>query len=491
MIDTARTSLGNKTKQGLIWSTLLPAMFQIFRFGISIAIARILDPKDFGIMGIASIIIFYADSFTNFGFSTALIQKKRITEAHINSVFTINFIISIFLTLCICLLSQRIAYFFDISELREVFLVMSSVLIITSFYTVPITLLRRNMQFKIISIIDFVKGLSVSVASLILAILGFKVWSLVAGLIAGLILSVILVVIAAKWRPKLAVDWIAVKDIRNFAGWTFISSQLRLFTDYIDHFLIGKFLGPIFLGYYDKSASISKMPVENVSNRVSGVMFSTFSRAQSNEIELRYYLEKSIVTISIICFPLFIGLVLVSDYFVTFLFGAKWVPMIDTLRILLTAYLVHSITNILNTINVSVGKYKEQVIARLLCLSFLIISCMVIIERGIEYVAAALLLYNVLFLFISYKITMSHLALKWHFLLNNVWPAMVSSLLMSMVLYPVIKFFPDKNLTNMCILTLIGMVVYVLCFFVFDIQQTRFLKKDLERMILSCRSIIS
>ena len=94
MAQDYNANIGEKTKRSLAWNTVLPGLFQIFRFGVSILIARLLNPKDFGIMGIASIIIFYADSLSNFGFSTALIQKKQITNDHINSVFSLSAILN-------------------------------------------------------------------------------------------------------------------------------------------------------------------------------------------------------------------------------------------------------------------------------------------------------------------------------------------------------------------------------------------------------------
>jgi teichuronic acid exporter len=174
-----KKDIGNKTKESLIWSTFLPAVFQLLLLAVSILIARILSPEDFGIMGIASIIIFYSDSFSSFGFSTVLIQKENISREHVNTVFTINLSISICLLLLTCILSKTAAIFFNVPELRTVFPVMSFIFIITTFYTIPETLLRRDMHFKSISKIEYIKGTSQSLIALLLAWLSFQYWSLV------------------------------------------------------------------------------------------------------------------------------------------------------------------------------------------------------------------------------------------------------------------------------------------------------------------------
>ena len=141
------TDIGSKTRSSLIWNTSLKIIYEVFRFSISIIIARILDPKDFGIMGMASMIVFYANSMTNFGFNLALIQRKEINKDHVNSVFTIDIAISFIFTVVVVLLSTPIASFFRTPELTNVLLVLSLVFILTSLYKMPQTLMKKNVKY--------------------------------------------------------------------------------------------------------------------------------------------------------------------------------------------------------------------------------------------------------------------------------------------------------------------------------------------------------
>lgn len=205
--------IGSKTKSSLIWNTSLKIIYQVFRFGISIIIARMLDPKDFGIMGIATMIVFYANSITNFGFNRALIHKEKINESHINTIFTIDIAISLFLTLATVLFSSRIADFFKTPELTHVILSLSCVFLLTSFYYIPVTILKRRLDFKKVAIIELYRGVVQSCLTLILALLGLKYWALVIGLLASQISGLFYVFSKVEWRPRIRYDHGALKEI--------------------------------------------------------------------------------------------------------------------------------------------------------------------------------------------------------------------------------------------------------------------------------------
>ena len=471
--------LGQKTKESLIWNISLSGVFQIVRFAISIVIARILDPKDFGIMGISSILIFYANSLSTFGFITALVQKKEISLKHINSLFTIDLGVSVFLTLSTCILAVPVAHFFNTPELRNVFWVLSSVFMITAFYDTPAALLRRDLSFKLHAKIDLVRGIVQSLSTLLLAYLGFAYWSLVIGLVLANLSGSIIINYRSAWIPKIQYDSKAVKEMFNFASWNFVAAQVRLLNDYIDKFIIGKFLGPITLGFYEKSFGVAFMPVENVAYKIGGVMFSTFSRSQTDKKQLENYLGKSIITISVCCFPIFIGLVSVAPYFVVPLFGEKWAPMLPSFKILLIAFLVSSLSYIINTFNIATGRHREQIIRRACCLIFLVVPCLLVVKLGIEMVAIVVLGYQILFLFVSFQLTREKISVTWSRFLYWLSPAFSGSIIMFFaVTFSANSFFSKVNLTNLILLVTLGGLIYTAWLLLINFPQSKFLKDE-------------
>lgn len=482
-------TLTQRTKEGLVWNTLLPFGLQVFRFVVSILIARILEPRDFGIMGIASIVVFYSDSFTNFGFSTALIQKKEISEKHVQSVFSINLGVSTFLAIGLWFASGSLAGYFAIVELEDVFQALSVVFLITTFSLIPETLLRRNVEFRTVSQIQFLRGTSGAIIALVLAWMDFRYWALVIGLIGSNLLTAAVIILKVRWRPCLVYHHQSVKEIFEFSLWNFFNSQARLVNDYVDKFIIGKVLGPILLGFYEKAFTIAYMPVESVANQICGVMFSAFSRYQDEPDKLLEYYRKSLITISALCFPLCGGLMSVSSHFTVACLGGKWTPIIPSFNVLLLTVMIVSLTTVTSMLNIAAGRYREQIGWRAVCLAVLVFFCVWAARSGIVMIAYAVLAYSGLFFVGSYSIVTRIVDADWPMLLFSVFPAAAGTALMYVVVVVLASnsYFSAHSLTNLFALTVIGAVIYVFWILGIGFPQTRFLREEALKAIMKPR----
>lgn len=476
--------MSNKTRESLFYNTLVPLLFQVLRLFVAIIIARILDPKDFGIIGLASVVIFYSNSLTNFGFSTALINKKEINKHHINSLFTLDFMISCFLCLLTILSSGYIAAFFKIDELNLVLKALASVFVITSFSMVPLALLKRDLNFKAVSLIEVSAAISQSLLVLILAYSDFHYWAIVTGMIMANVLSSFFALMMAKWKPKLWIDWKAVQEIINYASWNFLEAQLRLIENFMDKFIVGKFLGPVNLGYYEKAIGFAYMPVESLVHKITGVMFSTFSRNKSDETALLYYLERSIVLVSVICFPIFAGFATIADYFVLIFLGEKWAPMIPPLYFLLGAYALYSVVASMNVFNIATGSYKPQILSRIFCMISLLCALFFLVGNGITAVAIVMLFYHALFLSCSLALMGRRMQIGIDHFFKWLFPAILfTSLMIISVNIASNTIFIDKSVFNLLSLVLVGGFSYVVAFFLFGFSSTRFLKKEMFNVL--------
>lgn len=478
------SKIGEKTKQGLIWTTVGPSVFQIFRFVISIAIARILEPKDFGIMGVASIVIYYTNSLSNFGIGNALIQLKKVNNSHFKTFFSFNMAISLILAVMLCLSSGYLAYFFKVVELELVFKVVSLIFIITAFYAIPLALLRRNLMFKLITKIEIVKGFINIVTSLILAKYGFGYWSLVYGLLAGNLCSTIIAIFVSKWKPSFGFYVREFKEIINFSSWNFVSAQLILVGEHLDKFLIGKFLGPVQLGFYEKSFGISFMPIEHVSQKIGNVVFSTFSRVKTDESQLRYYFVRTLTINTLICFPVLIGLLSVADHFVIVLLGEKWAPMLPSYKILLFSFMFASLISCFNSLNLSCDNYKKQILARFFSLLCFGILLLLTVPSGIVGVSVSVLFYNLILFLCSYYAATKIISISLVKLIHVVLPAVLSSCLM----YAVVKVFTSYlfyayNLWNLVFLVFIGFLSYVIVVSNLKFKSSNFVIDEIKNKI--------
>lgn len=473
--------IGAKTRSSLLWSTSLKIVYQVFRFAISIIIARILDPRDFGIMGIGTMIIMYADNISSLGFNRALVYKKDISEKHINSVFTLNLTISIFLTLLIILLSSRIAGFFDIVELSNVLLSLSCVFIISSFYQMPMTLMKRRLNFKVVALADLFRGIMQSLVTLILAFLNFGYWALVIGFIVSNIFGVIYIYTRVRWVPKIKYDHAAMKHIFNFGLWNFIRVQTIQINEHADKFIIAKFLGPVLLGFYEKAFSTVAMQKSSFTKQINSVMFSSFSRLQSETNDkIKKYLKKAITVTSLITFPINMGLIALGAHFVLVLLGDKWEPMITPLKIFAIAFVFNNLTGLCASLNIGTGNYVKQTVREGTCNILLICVCLFAVNYGIEYVALGVLLVYGLTFFISFQLTKKHIEMSWKDLSESIVPAAAGSLVMLTVIMLLEKtVFVKIDLVNFILLSIIGVVVYLSMIFIPKYQGLEEYRKSL------------
>lgn len=487
MTETAHTessnNLGSKTKESIIWFTTLPMALQIFRLASSIILARILNPKDFGIVGIASIIVYYTNNLSSFGLGNAIVQRKEIDDDHLNTFFTVNLGVSLILCFLFIAAAKSISLFFNMKELTNVILVLSSIFIITSFYTIPYTKLRRDLGFKAIAKNDATKILVSIPLSLLLAIKGYGYWSLILAMLVSSLIATITISWRAKITYKLSFTLKAFKDLLNYASWNFFSLQIRLLSEYIDKLIIGKLSGATILGYYEKSFGLSQMPYDQMVNKLKSIFFSTFSRCQGDLDELRYYFRRTLVFLTFLAFPVYLGLLSVAKPFVIVLLGSKWSPMIACFQILLVAFLASSLSSLFSTLNVTCGSYKNDTRLRALCLAGLIIALPFAARYSITAVAAVVFVHNTIFLILAVGLSCRVLYLSWRDVIFSILPAATGSLLLFITVKVVsIWFFVTPSILGLSLQILTGFMVYTVWFFCTNFRQWKYIKKKLFSM---------
>ena len=456
------TDIAQRTKTSLYWQTLFQGVWEIIRFGLSIAIARLLEPKDFGIMGLASIIIFWSNTISELGLSNALIRKKSIDTSHINSVFTINLMISVFLFLSCFFFSKSIALAFSSPELENVLKVLSVIFVMTSFSQISVALLKRDIDFKAYSILNFIKGFTQITISLILAIFDFGYWALVLSFVVAEFLFTLLLAIRTKIFPKIMLSVKAVKDIFEFGLWSFFIAQITILNEYIDKAIVGKILGTNELGFYEKAFSISFMPIDSISMKVNGVMFSSFSRYQNDKVKLCEQFLKITTILSTVCFPVLTGLIVIAPYCVPILFGEKWIPMIFPLKILSFGFLFRVLYGLFDSLNMATGNYKKHIQKRFIITAGLILSCAIFAIYGIEVVASIVVIANLCSLVNAFLVSNQTITIQLKKYVIAILPGAVSSLLMFFIVFLCSKkVFIEITLQNMGSLIAIGMVTYI------------------------------
>ncbi|MBI3805599.1 MAG: lipopolysaccharide biosynthesis protein [Nitrospirae bacterium] len=431
-------------------------------------------------MGIVMMLIGYSNLITNFGFNEAIIQKRINDKKVLNSIFTFDLVVSSFFALLFFMLAGYIADFFKTPECKEVIRVMSLVFIISSFTGMPATLLKRDMNFKYISLFDFISSCLMNFITLFLALKGFGYWALAYGQLIPLIIMTVSLCIKTGWIPIFYYSHASLKEIFHFGKWNFMKTQLGFVTQHLDKFIVGRWLGPTSLGFYDKAISVAEMPYNSLIININSVMFSSFSRTNENKHQLQQQFRKSLTLLSFINLPIYFGLIVIAPYFVLVLLGNKWSPMIIPFQIILVSMLIRSFGGLTASLNVGVGKYKDHTILFFIALVAFMITGFLFLSFGIEGIAASYFVFSLIQIYLWMGLSLKNIDLSWKDVLSAVYPGAAASIVMFCVAKLLTQFiFIDYSFINM--ISVIGISASVYCLYV--LLDNSKLTKDLKNII--------
>jgi O-antigen/teichoic acid export membrane protein len=455
------------TRSQLYWNTLLKIPGQVVSFGISIVVARILVPNDYGIMGVAMMLIGYTNLFTDFGFGEAIIQRKIREKRTLNSIFTVNFAVSLLLAALFYLSSGYIAGFFKSPACENVIKVLSAVFVVTSFSAVPSAMLRRDMNFRTLSLINLSSSLLMSLITLLLALKSLGYWALVFGQLIPSLLMTAVLCYKVKWVPGITYDHSAMKGVFNFGVWNFAKTQVGFVAQHTDRFVIGRWLGTASLGFYDKALGIVTMPYDALTMNINGVMFSAFSKNSHDKQQLQQHFKKSLTLLSFINYPIYFGLIVIAPYFVRSLLGEKWAPMIIPMQIILAGGLFKTFSGMTASLNVGVGKYKEHTRRFFVAWVVFMGCCFSLLRLGIVGIALSYLIFNAAQIVLWMNLSLKTIDLLQKDVWNSILPGALASLFMFFITITVSRtLLPQHSFVNMVFLVIIGLFSY--CIFVFS-----------------------
>lgn len=349
-------SLRNKTFHGILWVFSTNMTMKFLNLSISVILARLLKPSDFGLVALTLTIINVFDIIREFGIGQAIIQRKENTKDVIDSAFFIFPIISVFLYVIIYLISPLAATLFKEPELEKILRIAGLTLIIWSFGSLPQTLLVKDLKFKKLSISQIFPRIIYGIVTILMAFQGFGVWSLIWGTIIMQALSVITLWNTVNWRPSFRFDLKIAYELLSYGKHVILASLLTFFVSIADTSVIGYSLGSEKLGYYSIALTISGIFTTQISAILSQVLFPVYSKVQEEKDKLSWAYIKTLKGISMITFPAAFGIISISWNFIKIFYGEKWLPATVALQVLCIYGLNISILNVTQNLYLAVGK---------------------------------------------------------------------------------------------------------------------------------------
>lgn len=456
-------TLKTKTLKGIGWVSLAQIITQIIQFIVSAILARLLFPKDFGM--IAMIIVFsnFLNVFQGLGIGSAIVQKKDLTKEHIDSIFWITIGLGLLLTILMVGFSPLIAYFYKQPQLTKLSMLLGTTFFIASFGIVPRSLLQKEMEFKTLSLINIIVVSLAGIFAIFLAFNGLGVWSLVHRQIVSVTLGTILLVTIKKWRPRFSFRWKKTREMFKFGINLTGASFTNYFKRNLDNLLIGKFLGAQPLGYYNFSYNIMLYPVRQISGVLSQVFFPALSSIQDNLSRIREVYTKANFFISVITFPLMIGLFVLAPEFVRTIFGAKWINAIPIIRILSLIGLEQSIGTTVGWVYLSTGRTDIMFKWNIFSLVVVAAAFVIGLHWGIVGVAFAYFMAIICLMVPGFYMALRLINMNiWKFFKNFI-PTFSASVIMGIIIGFGKYYMKSSNLVDWQILVsciVIGIIIY-------------------------------
>ena len=469
-------SLKESAVSGLKWTTTAKIGQQVLQFTTLIILARLLLPEDFGLMASAMVVIGFVNVFRDLGLSAALIQKQNLSDELFSSVFWLSVTTGLIMMVALIIFSPYIANFYNVNTLVPILQVLSLSFLFSGLSAVQQALLEKELKFKTISKIELFATSLAAVTGITMAILKFGIWSLVLqNLVFAFTVSSLFWIRLSK-RPKFFFKWREIKSIYNFSANLAGFNILNYFVRNADYILIQKFLGEQQLGYYTLAYRLMLFPLKNITSVMTRVMFPLLSKIQSDNKRFRHIYLKLVNTISLLTFPLMLGLVAVSDNFVIVVFGAKWQPVTTLVLILAPLGLLQSIYTPAGIIYQAKGRTDWWFRWGLFTGVLFVTAFWIGLEWGIIGVALAYLIVNVITFYPGLAISFKLIELK----VSNFIFSFSKNIIISLAMFIIVlcsKYLLNiyMDITESLIISvIIGIVVYIGLSFKFNKEKIKY-----------------
>lgn len=317
-------SLKDKTVKGVAWSGVDNIARYAVTFVVSIVLARLLSPDDYGLLGITAIFTAVCEALINGGFTDALIRKKDVTEDDYNTAFIVNFSMSVLLYIVIFFCAPLIAQFFGRDELILLTRVSSLSMIIGALALVQQTRLTKRIDFKTQTKITFIASVASGIIGIIMAFFGFGVWALVTQALSSQLLRTFFLWFYNKWVPRLSFSVKSFKDLFGFGWKMMVIVLMNSIWKELYQVIVGKYYSPATLGQYTRAKQFSQLFSTNLTNVVQRVTFPVLSSIQDDKTRMIAAYRRIIKTTMFITANAMFFLGALSEPLLYCLIGPKW-----------------------------------------------------------------------------------------------------------------------------------------------------------------------
>lgn len=489
MTTVSVEKIGDKTRQSIKWSLGLQVFQKVFFFISSIALARLLSPKDFGLSTIALTLDTLTWLASSLGINAAVIHFQDNVEERLNAAFWLYLVTSTFFIGLQLVSSPWIAAFYKAPIVADIIKINCIAMFITCFGISQRTALIKNLEFKSLSIIDGVTNLLKSIMYVVFAFMGFGVWSFIYPKLVTAVIGVTALWRTSRWRPKWNLNFKYWLEMFKYGQNVLLSNILDYVLNNSSYILIGSMVGPAALGVYTFAYDKSMMLVNNIAYPITMVSFSTFAKLQEHAEKLKDSYYSTVKFISLMAFPYAIGQIVLGREYITVIFGHKWDSAILIFQMILVYSALRAICQTANPMLQAVGRPDVVLKWNLAFAPVFILSIFLGFKlAGINGIGAATTLTGSLGAIIYMIIAVR--TVNWPFskIRDILYPQFISALSMGVIVYflkRTIVYFNVPSFVTLFTLTAVGLLIYAMVLKIWFKPTFKFVSENMAKFM--CR----
>ncbi len=445
---------------GMIWSFLERFFAQFITFGVSIVLARLLEPDDYGVITLVTVFITISDVFLVNGIPTALIQKKNADDLDFSSVLLLNMSVSVVLYAIIYAMAPIVANFYGMDILSSVLRVLGISILVSGFNAVQRAYVSKHMLFKRFFWSTLVGTVISAVIGIFMAVQGLGVWALVAQTIINKTIDMIVLWFTVKWRPKLMFSGERVKVLFRF-GWKIVVSNL-IYTVYdeLRNLIIGKKYTSSDLAYFSKGRHYPQLIIINIQATISTVLFPVISSIQDDLDRVKSMTRRSMKMSTFLIFPMMFGMAMIADELILLMLTEKWLPCVPYMQIccgyLALMPLQTANLETLKALGRSDIYMKLEIVKRSISLLILLL----VMNHGVMAIASSLTVTGIICTVINAWPTKRLIHYSYMQQICDLLPNVCNTAIMCICIY-FVGYLPLHTLEGLLLKILVGVISYV------------------------------
>lgn len=476
-------SLAQKGLSGFIYTFSSSIINKVIVFAGGIYLARLLTPKDYGLVAMLYIIFAVSTFMISGGLGLALIRERVVTEEDKATVFYFNIIVSISLYLILWFSAPMIARFYGEDQLILLARLMGLDMLFKSLTIVQVSILKRQLKFKILSVVDIISMVVVIATSIYLAYMGFGVMALAIKFILGSLISSIMLFLFNPWIPKGFIKKESFKKLFSFGGNVMLLGFVNSVSRNLNQVVIGKYFSPSSLGFFNQGNTLQDTVTSAMNDTVMTVTFPMLAQIQDDKERLKAGYQRIMRINTFTIYPIITMLILTAEPLIIGLLGEKWRGSIIFLQILgLSGYVRHLHSINLNVLKVY-GQGKDYLSQGFFRNGLTILGILITVNISVIAMAWAFVITEFLQLFVNVYYSNKYISFKFREQWQVMYPIILITIITAFFVYILSYLEFAHPVIKLLVLSTSGMSLYLLLSFIFKLEALQDMKSIMGNKI--------